>query len=322
MDEFVPLTAESCKSCADHALQDRCLVQASIPASPASPSSVALSSTRFATPFDLCAFVDDLPADAAGELLVRTPTSDVVGTLFVQGNRVCWAAARGLARYLTELLVSRAKIDPILMDRHFRRCRDQGVPLGEDLVARGIVTSDDLRASLLEHSAASLRALCTSGEVAATWRSSVRGYSPRFTFATSELVTVTASALDDSASAGARLLATHFSPAEGDWAAAFVRRPEIAFPVPIAVVGAFPERASALLGWGRWSASTFDVACTFSDDGATVVVSPTADGERAVVVFRTAAHVVVGEIGRAAVGRLLRDRHGERRTGEGTPWAQ
>jgi len=150
------------------------------------------------------------PSDALVEVLrqVENVSSDA-GTMFigeqaapngvilVERNRVCWAAASGLSKRLTDILRGWAdgSVDTDALEEVYRRCRIDNVPLGEALVHRGLLSAERMRAAMRQHTAESLiamdRGYADAGvrEWPVTWvkRSRV-GYSPRFTFTTAEVL--------------------------------------------------------------------------------------------------------------------------------------
>jgi hypothetical protein len=224
---------------------------------------------------DIFDFVDQIDRRAVGELVFRDigKSKEVRGVVFIEAGRVCWAAARGLARRLTELLIARSPgMDATAMEELFRRCQQERAPLGEFLVARGIVQPAELRSALFQHTAESLDALCVNDVEAGWCLRSGRGYSPRFTFSTSELLAHTlARALSPteraiSADAESILPAT-FAP--GEWGAGFVRGAG-AMPSPIVVHGALPETTKDVLRVGKWAASVLDLSATFQEEDALV----------------------------------------------------
>ena len=83
---------------------------------------------------DVCAFVEELPADATGELMVTGRGGTPEGAVFVENRRVCWAAARGLAGRLGDLLGAPAKLDAARMESIYAECKLTRVLLGEYLV--------------------------------------------------------------------------------------------------------------------------------------------------------------------------------------------
>ena len=224
---------------------------------------------------DVCDFVDQLDRAAVGELVIRDKSAarSTRGVVLVESGRVCWAAARGLARRLTILLVARSPgIDEPTMEGFFRRCREEKVPLGEFLVAERIVRPEDLRTALLQHTMESLDALCANDAEAHWCLRKGRGYNPRFTFSTSELLAgsmiETLSPTERAASGEAQaMLAQAFLP--GDWGAVFMRGGS-AVPKPIAVHGDLPDTTSVFLRVGRLAAAALDLSSTFQEDDAIV----------------------------------------------------
>jgi hypothetical protein len=231
--------------------------------------------------------------------------------VFVERGRVCWAAARGLARRLTELLGARAALPHADMERMFLACRSKGVPIGEHLVACGALRADDLRAALLDHTVESLEHVVGGAEAA--WRPRAgKGYSPRFTFTTSELL-VRSGALrrPSEARAAATLLERWF--AGSKWVAAFARTRETAYPEPIAGAGALPD-ARALIRSARWAVSTLDVVGTFSGDDALLTMIRS-DDTTALLALHARECVVVGESDAQGPARTLNRRRRARGKG-------
>lgn len=257
---------------------------------------------------EACAFVDDLEPESIGELVV-SGSGEPEGAVFVERGRVCWAAARGLSRRLSELLIARSALSAVDLEDFFWACRARGERFGEALVSRGIVTGDQLRTALLQHSTESLSLLCRTG-MSGSWKPrSVGGYSPQFTFGTAEvLCRAGRTAHEDLATSAAREIVACF--AEGEWAAAFVRTPEHASPQPIALPRGAPLSASRLVEAGRWAASALDLAHALQDEDAVVCVDFAA---RSLVAFRHEGAIVVGESGPHGPARLLNRRAEARR---------
>lgn len=261
---------------------------------------------------EACAYVDELGDAAIGELVVSGDAGPR-GAVFVERGRVCWAAAQGMARRLTELLGARASLAPPVMESVFTECKRDRIPLGEHLLARGLVSAADLREALLEHTIESLSTICTA-DARATWHPRAgASYSPRFTFATSELVVHAGAREHPSTSACAgSLLARLFG--ESEWAAAFVRSETSAHPAPIAMRGSVPPSASALLRVGKWASSMLDIAEVFGDASSVFSSSRTTKSRTSsVIAFRHGAAFVVGETGALGPGRVLNHRAERRR---------
>jgi hypothetical protein len=256
---------------------------------------------------DVCSFVDDLPAGATGEIVFAGdeggPRDGPIGAVFVESGRVCWAAARGLARRLSDLLAASARLESSEMEAHYRHCKRVGAPLGEHLVSAGIVTAEGLRGALLRHTAESLSVLCAPGH-AARWISRRRsGYSPRFTFRTPELLShLFASGHEDVAHEAAAELADAF--ADRGWGAAFLRSTRAA-PDPIAVYGQTPDRVDAVLRLGVWAVSTLDVTTLLNDESAFVA---TVLDDDALVAWKWNATIIAGWTNVYGPARLLNRR--------------
>ena len=250
---------------------------------------------------DVCTFVDALDRGVAGELLVRA--DDVSGVVFVERGRICWAAARGLARRLTELLLARAPgIDAANLEELFRQCHASGAPLGETLVDRAIVSAENLRSALLVHTAESLTALCRNPSRMA-WRARTGpGYSPRFTFTTTEL-------LAESLGGDTMLRETFIT---GEWGARFVRGGS-AMPELVATHGVGPDTVASILLVGKWAASALDVASTFQDEDAFV---SSLDGDSVLVAWRGPDQsIIAGRMQPHGPARILNRRAQARRAG-------
>jgi len=219
---------------------------------------------------DACVLVDELEPDLVGELVLEGDAGPL-GSVYVQHRSICWVAARGLARRLVELLderflqqVTRA---PATLEGELRRCLASGVPFTQDLLARGMMSSADLRAALLAHSAESLRRMCEPSRTT-RWRPRQQAFDARFTFSTTELWCRANVAAMAGPGGRAEISLSGMVGFEGDWAAAFVRLPGHAAPQLVGLAGAYPERASIVLGAARWAASTLDVrAALGAEDG-------------------------------------------------------
>ncbi|MBX3207304.1 MAG: hypothetical protein KF764_19815 [Labilithrix sp.] len=255
---------------------------------------------------DVCAFVDRLSHDAAGEILVAREGTLARGAVFVEGGRVCWAAARGLAPRLTELLIRSSGVDAETMESNFRHCKLAGVPLGELLVARGLVRDAELRAALLQHTIESMDALCHE-DASASWRPRPGGYSPRFTFTTSEVLARSLGhAHRGLAAASDRALDVFSNAPPGEWGAAFIRGGAFAAPSPIAARGFLPETAAAVLRVGKWAASALDVAATFQSEDAFLTAMEA--GGSSLVAWRHDQTIIAGRVWAQGPARILNHR--------------
>lgn len=253
---------------------------------------------------DLFTEIDALPADESGELSFANASGERHGMVFVENRRVCWAAARGLSRRLSDLLAARAALDGNAMENCYRTCTREGVPLGEFLVERGILTAECLRASLFQHTVESLRSLLATG-APVRFRPRAGGYSARFTFSTAELLVAC-----DRDVAAEQEIAAYFG--DNGWGAAFARG-DGSVPRLVALVGSHPEDATTVARVGRWAASTLDVASVVQD--APPIVSTRA-GDRAFVALLSAGFLLAGEVPPQGTARILNRRATRRRARE------
>lgn len=104
------------------------------------------------------------------------------GGIFVENQRVCWAAAPGMQSRLTDLLRMMTR-DHVDFDELYRRCRHEGRLLGQTLVEEGHIAPEQLERALRQHSAESLVAMCRDDHQLTRWISrGGRGYAAQFTF--------------------------------------------------------------------------------------------------------------------------------------------
>ena len=266
---------------------------------------------------DVCLFIDDLEDRGVGEIRFESAKGSVLGAVFVEGGRVCWAAARGLSQRLTDILANSAGLDPEKMTLLYCACRDRGVPLGEHLVATGLVSPAGLRESLRQHSTESLRHL--AGEDATlVWKPRAHGgYSPAFTFSTTEILQhgLVAELDQDGATSfeTAGELERELSSilASDDWGAAYHRAPGRSSPEPLVVHGAV-GRVSAIVELGAWAASSLDVTSAARGDHG-FVAGFHESGARVAWTFGRA--LLAGATDRGAPARLMNRLARGRRSG-------
>lgn len=257
---------------------------------------------------DVYPLVDDLGPNAVGELVVAGDDG-ARGAIFIEGGRICWAAASGLAPRLTQLLVARSSVPPPAMESIFRSCKAERTPLGEHLIRIGALRPEDLRAALLQHTFESLGRLFASWACVTWCPRSGSGYSPKFTFTTAELMAYSGGQQHRSLAAEVvPILASSFA-----WAAAFVRTREVAYPVPIAVTGEELARTKPLLRFGKWATSALDVVAAFNDPSAIYVVRR---GSANVVAFCHGAAIVAGKTDAHGPALILNRRARERRNAD------
>ena len=165
------------------------------------------------------------------------------------------------------------------------------------------MNATDLRCALLRHTAESLHALCGL-ERSAEWVARRGcGYSPRFTFTTTEVLSrmfaESCRVLADRATAE---LVDALDDRDGAQRSYALRHARLLIPSPSI---AFPDKMVALLRLGRWASSSLDVACPQHDDD-TFVATVLHDG--ALVAWRCGAAIIAGSTGVHGPARLLNRR--------------
>lgn len=233
------------------------------------------------SPFAVLDVVDDLPHNATGEFAVEVSGRPVV-RVYVEDSRVCWIAARGLSRRLSDLLL--ARIRPPITREQIEGMFQRGVrdrrPLGELLVETGLLTADDLRSALLDHTVESLVAVSGECGVARWIPRKQRRFDASFTFVTGDLAVATGARLAH----GLHPTSAELSAVEGvEHALTFARGEAWAHPIPIARVGASPT-SRAVLALGRWASNALDVARGSSGRAFLVYGSTAASARGGVVV--------------------------------------
>lgn len=186
---------------------------------------------------ELLAAVEQLPPDACGAWVVMLGEVGV-GSVFVERNRVCWAAHADLSKRLRQLL-------------------------REHLARTDTRKTDAMRRALERHTIESLLALPQDvGEHVIWVDHQNNGYQPRFTFAPSELLVGVNAFLYESEALGAELAlssldletpAASFVPADGGGL------------VPVRTSGPFLQVA-ALDELGAWADAAFGATRGFSHD--------------------------------------------------------
>lgn len=134
--------------------------------------------------------IDRLPDGATGAL-VFTSKDAPQGTVLVEDNRVCWAAASNMEQRLTDILRHQSE-PPLPMDTFeaiYEECYRDRIPLGETLVQRGLVTREGFWRSLLRHTAEAICVLASADVIAPVWASNrKRRYDAEYTFSTAQIL--------------------------------------------------------------------------------------------------------------------------------------
>jgi hypothetical protein len=229
--------------------------------------------------------IDALDDRATGALVVGTQPQPL-GTILVEEGRICWAAASGMSRRLTDLL--RTESDPPIgkdvIEEVYRSCKTNGQPLGEALVERGIVSAGGLRKALRQHTSESLLQLVSESQRAWKWvEHRHRRYDARFAFDPIDILTGIGATIDAEVSRRAEALLDRFRGTESALAV-YARELYPTGPFPVAALGGQRMDVSALMALGCWAREVVDVSrgvvgecevCAgLSNDGRTAVAWP------------------------------------------------
>jgi hypothetical protein len=216
--------------------------------------------------------VEELPDGATGTLVIGGGGSPG-GAILVDDRKVCWVAAQGLGRRLSDLLRAQAvrSIPTDELEQIVSECRGTGEPLGQALLARGLITEQALVRALKRHSTESLIAVA-KGSPEITWVPRERGFAPRHHLPTATLL----------AEVGATSRWGGHAPSLGWLSEVNARGAAFARPAgttegrltPVAEIGMASLGARGLLELGRWAATSIDavraidaeVSCALFDD--------------------------------------------------------
>ena len=249
----------------------------------------------------LLAFIDELPAGATGVLHFGEH-----GVILIDSRKICWAVASSMRIRLTDIL--RNQSTPPLpreaVEDIYRNCKDSGRPIGESLVASGLVTEAGLRAALFKHNGEAIAQLARANATpdGFTVHAST-GYDPRYSFSACEVL-ATLGSLDDPARAIAAQFELGSTLVHESSGAAFARNDSTSGSVVIAVDRNCDFPVQDLVEVCNWVAGLFDVARTF--DPSACAARATWGGRAALVTWRVKE---VGYVGlcasRAAAARLV-----------------
>ncbi len=170
--------------------------------SPRSPAPAGADPSKV---YSLVRAIEMLPPSSTGALLFG-PGARPFGSILLENGRVCWAGAAMLGSRLVELL--RGKINPgaspSALEDTIRRCKAESTPLGEALVAGGLLSSDGLRDAFRQHTAEAMLALAGLGGEPPSWIARKQRFAAQFTFGAVELLASMGAALAPEAAEEAR----------------------------------------------------------------------------------------------------------------------
>jgi hypothetical protein len=152
--------------------------------------------------------------------------------LLVERGRVCWAMSQRYPLHLTDILAEEQdKLSLDQLNELFAMCRRDRMPLGETLVARGLISLPVLHRALLRHTCEALDYLVRDDALPWAWIAHAGyGYSPFLTFSPAEVITGIRAIANPVLAAGARArLAELVRP--GQLGFAIERRPGARLPL-------------------------------------------------------------------------------------------
>ncbi len=110
--------------------------------------------------------------------------------ILVEDRRICWAAASNMENRLTDILRTRSEqpLPASSFEELYQECSRKNLPLGETLVARGLVSGEGFKSALRQHTAEAVGRLSAAEGLTVSWASdSGKRYDAQFTFGTTEL---------------------------------------------------------------------------------------------------------------------------------------
>ena len=197
-------------------------------------------------------------AAGSGALVLQRQDGPQAGAVLVERGRVCWAVCGDCPRRLSDLLIERSpSLTHAQVAEVVAECRRTRAPLGETLLARGLVTQAALHQALLQHTGVSMDHLMRV-DGSWTWSPHARqSYSPMLTFSATELLVEMSQQLDPerTAKALAMLRSVAVPPLRG---LALQRAP--GGRVPIAHLGCEHLELSTLIAIARQADELLSVA--------------------------------------------------------------
>lgn len=159
--------------------------------SPAAPAAPAAPPAR-AEPavIEVLHVLERVPADASGALVRERADGTMAGALLVEAGRVCWAMSQHYRLRLTDLLLAeQSTLSAEQLEEVVAMCHREQMPLGETLIARGLVSLPVLHRALLRHTCEALDCLVRDDDLPWAWlEHSGYGYNPMLTFSAPEIL--------------------------------------------------------------------------------------------------------------------------------------
>lgn len=234
-------------------------------------TSVSSNALLLSSTLRLLHHVETLPSGSTGALAFGED-----GVILVEKKRVCWAIASDMRQRLTDLLCEQHEppLERGVVEQVFKRCKRDGTPMGEALVAGGLVSEADLRAALLRHTCEAIVRLAQGRALTPTQftRHEKGGYDPRFVFTTAELLaSLSGRRRRELADEARKQLSSVLVPDVSGFA--YLREALARQAVIIAVAKGCELAVSATLELARWAMRSFDVACQVDADTRVVAAT-------------------------------------------------
>ncbi len=228
------------------------------------PESSPALQTPLQRAINLLEEVDELSRDATGAIVAQSGTKDS-GAILVENGRICWAMAPGMKQRLTEVLQHQVSppIPKARIEELYRVCVKKGRPLGETLISAGLISPNDLRRALRQHTA---EAIAIMGENSTSSRflpHNGRGYEAAFTFSTGALL-CSLGALKNSILATKANQRLHMTLPETCTGVVYLRD-QGASPTPLAMAGEHEFQVGEIQQLAAWSSSMLDISGALGD---------------------------------------------------------
>jgi hypothetical protein len=131
-----------------------------------------------------------VPPETCGALVRHRADGSMAGAVLAERGRVCWVVSEGEPRRLPEVIARESgAVTSTQVWEVANECRRAGAPLGETLLARGLVSRPGLHRALLSHSCESLERLLREADMPWHWiEHAGYGYDAMLSFSPLEVV--------------------------------------------------------------------------------------------------------------------------------------
>lgn len=250
----------------------------------------------------LLEWVDDLSPQQAGTLSIGNEEHGVLVAIFVEQNRVCWAAASGLASRLLDLLRKGASEKSDEVRRVVLQARTERRPLWARLLASHALSFEALHEAMRQHT---IESLCVLSGVSlrALWSPRQASFCYPFAFRTIDLlVAVSAAELPDLAALAQAQLTSMVM--EGETAIALARH-EAGTRI-VAFCGELDSGVGKAMDLAAWVTGMSDLGDALAGHSRAVLLR--GRGGRNLVVLRRGDLLILVHTDDRGVARFLQQR--------------